>query len=85
MESHVRVMVQSYLEKLTKYEIILTAQIFMRLFGETTKLLKYLQTSGVNLLTAQRIVSQTHLSIEKVSRDFDTVKSALDSFVQCSQ
>ena len=82
MESSIRVVTKSYMENLCKYENILTSHIFMRLFRETKIIWIYLQTSGLDLLTAKRLISQTSTNIEKMSRDFETVKCAADNFVQ---
>ena len=73
MESSVRAMASAYLDNLSKYEIILTGHIFMRLFKVTTTLSKYLQTSGLDSLTANRLITQASVDIRNISRDFDTV------------
>lgn len=48
----VRAKAKGYIDGLLKYETILTAQIFLRIFEHTSALFKYLQTSGMDLLTA---------------------------------
>lgn len=45
MASPVRTKAKGYVENLLKYETILTAQIFLRIFEHTAALSKYLQTS----------------------------------------
>lgn len=51
MKPTARAKVKGYIEGLLKYETILTAQIFLRIFEQTSPLSKYLQTSGMDLLT----------------------------------
>jgi len=70
------------LESLCKYETILTAQTFLRIFKYTTHLSKYLQTRGLDLLQAHRMVTNTISSIKDISRDFSATKEAADKFVQ---
>ena len=65
-----------------KYETIMMAHIFLRSFAVTTKLSKYLQTSGLDLLTARRLIEQTKTEVKgEMSRDFNTIKVATDTFV----
>ncbi|KAL1269147.1 hypothetical protein QQF64_031436 [Cirrhinus molitorella] len=56
MKPTARAKVKGYIEGLLKYETVLTAQIFLRIFEHTSPLSKYLQTSGMDLLTAHRLV-----------------------------
>ncbi len=82
MQLTARVKARGYMEALLRYETILTAQIFLRIFAETTPLSKYLQTSCMVLLTAQRMVMGTEDNLKSFSRDFEGVKKAADTFVQ---
>lgn len=82
MKPAVRVKARGYVEALVRYETILTAQIFLRIFEVTSPVSKYLQTSGMDILTAQRLIMGTEDSLRKCSRDFDGVKDAADMFVQ---
>ena len=59
MKSTARVKAKGYIEGLLKYEKILTAQIFLRIFEHTSPQSKYLQTSGMELLTAHHLVVGT--------------------------
>jgi len=68
-----------YAEALLKYQTILTVQTFLRIFRQTTPLSKYLQTSGMDLLTAHRLVSSTQDNLKKYARDFKGVKTATDA------
>ena len=77
-----RVKAKSFIDSLLKYETILTAQIFLRIFQFTTPLSKYLQTSGMDLLSANRMVVDTHNNLQKLKKDFNGVKDAEDKFVK---
>ena len=74
-------MARTYIEALLKYETVLTAQLFLRIFALTAPLTKYLQTSGMDLLSAHRMVRETHQQLQNFVRDFDAVKEAADKFV----
>ena len=72
---------RTYMEALLKYETVLTAELFLRIFALTAPLTKYLQTSGMDLLSAHRMVRETHQQLQNFVRDFDAVKEAADKFV----
>ncbi|KAI4818096.1 hypothetical protein KUCAC02_011459 [Chaenocephalus aceratus] len=72
---------EGYAESLLKYETILTAQIFLRIFEHTSPLSKYLQTAGLDILSAHRMVASTQDTLKSLGRDFDSVKKAADTFV----
>lgn len=78
----VRVKAHAFIESLTKYDTVLTAQLFLRVFTLTSPLSKYLQTNAMDLLTAHRMVTETHNKLKDFVRDFDTVKDAADNFVK---
>jgi hypothetical protein len=63
----VRVKAIAYLESLCKYETVITAKIFLRIFELTTPLSKYLQTSGLDILKAYHMVSQTCSELKKIA------------------
>ena len=73
------------MDGLLKYQTIMTAHIFLRIISVTTRLSKYLQTSGLDLLTAKRLISVASENINKISRDFDGVKIGADSFVDLAK
>ena len=55
----------------------------MQIFAQTTPLSKYLQTSGLDLLTAKRMISNTEKEINgNIWLDFDAIIGATDKFVQ---
>ncbi|RXN21860.1 zinc finger MYM-type 1 [Labeo rohita] len=72
---------KGYRDGLLRYETVLTAQLFLRIFEFTSPLSKYLQTSGMDILSAHRMVTTTHESLKKIARDFPAVKDAADCFV----
>jgi len=78
MNPTVRAKADGYAEALLKYQTTLTAKTFVRIFQQTTPLSKYLQTSGMDLLTAHRFVTSTQDNLEKYARDFKGVKTATD-------
>ncbi|KAJ8369227.1 hypothetical protein SKAU_G00092550 [Synaphobranchus kaupii] len=82
MKPAARVKARGYLEALLRYETILTAQVFLRIFEQTSPVSKYLQTSGMDILTAQCLVMGTKESLRKCARDFDSVRRAADTFVE---
>ncbi len=65
-----------------KYETVLTAQLFLRIFELTSPLSKYLQTREMDIITAQRLVEGTEEGLRKCARDFEGVKCAADEFVK---
>jgi hypothetical protein len=67
---------------LYKYETIITAQMYLRIFEKTTPLSKYLQGIGINKLTAYLMVTQILQDLRKCAREFSKTKDAADKFVQ---
>ncbi|QQP53371.1 Uncharacterized protein FKW44_005836 [Caligus rogercresseyi] len=80
MKATTRAKVKGYIESLLKFETVLTAQIFLKIFEQTSSLAKYLQTSGMDLLTAHRLMMGTEDGLKKCVRDFSGVKKAADRF-----
>jgi len=78
----VRAKARGFKEGLLRFETVLTAQIFLRLFEKTTPLSKYLQTQKMDILSAHRMVSATQESLKSIARDFKTVKAAADTFAK---
>lgn len=76
----VRIKEKTYKESLLKYETVLTAHIFLRIFELTSPLSKYLQTSAFDILQAHRMVTGTQENLKKLSRDFEVVKNTADDF-----
>lgn len=76
----VRAKAKGFIEGLLKYETVLTAQLFLFIFELTSPLSKYLQTRGMDIITAQRLVEGTEEGLRKCARDFEGVKCAAESF-----
>ena len=71
-----------FIEGLCKYETILTAQIYLRIFNITTLLSKYLQGLGVNFVAVFQMINQTLNILKNINRDFTSIKQAADNFVR---
>ncbi|XP_059901454.1 uncharacterized protein LOC132452716 [Gadus macrocephalus] len=82
VKSNVRSKARGYKDGLLRHETILTAQLFLQIFEKTTPLSKYLQTGGMDILSAHRMVMSTHEALKEMGRDFQTVKDATESFVK---
>ncbi|XP_029551933.1 uncharacterized protein LOC115151819 isoform X2 [Salmo trutta] len=78
----IRSKAQGYKDALLKYETILTAEVFLRIFEQMSPLSKYLQTSGMDIVTAQHLVTGTEDNLRKCAQDFEGVKRAADDFVE---
>lgn len=63
----VRAKAKGFKDGLLKYETVLTAQIFLRIFEYNTPLSKYLQTRGMEIFTAQRLVEGTEESLRTLT------------------
>ena len=72
---------RTLLEKFLRYETVLTAVVFSRIFEITSPISEYLQTNGFDLLQAWRLVEST-VRLEKISRDFSTVITCASNFVK---
>lgn len=57
--NRVRSTAQDLLGRLTRYEIVLTAMMFLQIFKFTTALSDYLQTSGLDYNSAWRKIDGT--------------------------
>jgi hypothetical protein len=61
----VRYKASTLFEKFQTFKILITAHIFLRVFSCTTSLSQYLQTKGLNLITAFQMVQKTLKSLKK--------------------
>jgi hypothetical protein len=77
-----RVKARGYFEGLLKYETMHPAQVFLRIFQVTSPVSKYLQTSGMDILSAHRMVVSTEEQLKETARHFEKVKAAADTVVQ---
>ncbi len=78
----VRAKAKGFIEGLLRYETVLTAQTFLCIFEQTSPLSKYLQTRGMDIIAAQRLVEGTEEGLRECARDFEGVKCAADEFVK---
>jgi len=69
-------------EGLLKYETILTAHMYLRIFKKSTPLSKYLQGHGVNIIAAYQMVKQTLNDLQNCVRQFHSIKEAANTFVE---
>lgn len=60
---------RNLMHSLLTYETIITAQLFLKIFQNTTPLSKYLQTKGMHFFRAQQMVDATRKTLEKESRN----------------
>ncbi|CAH0547091.1 unnamed protein product [Brassicogethes aeneus] len=72
---------KSIADSLKKFEVILSAQIFLKIFESTTPLSKYLQTNGMNPIMAFKMVEKTITTLKTDSRSFEAVLVAAKKFV----
>ncbi|KAL1250914.1 hypothetical protein QQF64_018710 [Cirrhinus molitorella] len=79
----IRSKAQGYKAALRKYETILTAEIFLRIFEQTIPLSKYVQTSGMDVASAQHLVTGTEESLRNCARGFQGVMRAADDCCKC--
>ena len=68
------------MDKMRKFETILTAATFNRIFTITTPLSEYLQTSRLDILQAWRMVESAIEQLEGITRDFPTVLEVATQF-----
>ena len=59
--------------KLLQFETVLTAFLYNRIFSTTSPLSEYLQTSGIDLLQAWRMVESSTNCLQRISRGFHTL------------
>lgn len=80
-QSDIRFRAKTLLDNLLKYETIITAQIYLRIFSSTTSLSLYLQTQGMNMIQAYKMVETTITTLQSESRDFETILESTKTFV----
>ena len=76
-----RAKVRPLKEALLKFETIMTAHVYLRIFQLTTPLSKYLQTTGIDLLKVHQLVMGTLQQLVSIQRDFDKVKLTVAKFI----
>ncbi|XP_069468511.1 zinc finger MYM-type protein 1-like isoform X2 [Ambystoma mexicanum] len=80
--SNVRYQALHCVEYLCKFQTVLTAQLYLQIFNSTTQLSNYLQTTGMDVLQAQLMVSDTMKALAAESRNFDSIYSAAEHFAE---
>jgi len=78
----VRSTAHSLLCRLTRYETVLTAMMFLHIFKFTTALSDYLQTSGLDYIQAWRKIDGTIKSLKANQREFLPVSTAAKVFIE---
>lgn len=71
----------TYLKDLTNFETIITAQLFLKIFQNTTPLSKYLQTNGMCILQAKTMIKTTLKTLKNESRNFQNIYESALKFV----
>lgn len=71
-----------YIESLLKFETVLTAEVYLRIFSCTTPLSKYLQTVQLDLLTVHNMVDHLLGNMQKMREDFQVCHNAAEKFAQ---
>ena len=64
---------QTLLDKFIKFETVVTAKLYLKIFQHTGSLSNYLQTTGMDARQAYRNVDCTVKLLKNISRDFDGV------------
>jgi len=77
----VRFKAKTYIDALLKYETVVMSQIYLQMFASTTALSLYLQTNGMDILRAYKMVKHTINTLENQSRNFEKVICASNQFV----
>jgi hypothetical protein len=72
---------QTLLDKFIKFETVVTAKLYLRIFKLTGSLSNYLQTTGMDILQAYRNVDCTVKLLKNISRDFDGVLDSAKQFM----
>lgn len=80
--SDVRFKAKVYVDSLLKYETIILSQIFLQIFSSTTPLSLYLQTKGLDIFQAYKMVKQTTNILNEQSRNFENILEASNTFTE---
>lgn len=82
IQAVVKAKANGYIESLLKFETIVTAQVFLRIFSYTSPLSKYLQTIQLDLLTVHRMVEDLLKNMNILRNDFQTCHAAAKQFIE---
>lgn len=77
----IRSKAQGLLDKFSKYELLVTAHLFMNIFEITTPLSKYLQTKGLDVLQEHKMVQTAINQLKEQAKDFSNIFVQTDAFV----
>ena len=69
-------------DNMIRYQHVLTAITYLRITEITSALSKYLQTSRLDFINAFNMVEATKKDIQQIHRDFATIVTQTDHFVQ---
>jgi len=80
LNSKIKYNARSLLDNFTKFETIVTANMYLKIFVHTSALSKYLQTRNMDVLQAHRMVKTTSESLKQFSRSSLIVYEAAKKF-----
>lgn len=80
--SDTRTTAATLLQSLLKFETILTAQLYLKIFRSIGPLSKYLQTDGMDIIKAQQMVDSTTAILRKEQRNIEDILKSAENFVQ---
>lgn len=80
--STTRFQAESLVSNFLKFENILLAQLYLRIFQETTPLSEYLQTNGMDFVKAYTLVRSTTKQLQNLKRSFCSIQEAANRFVK---
>jgi len=75
----------SLLDKLIKFETVLTGQMYLKLFEFTSLLSKYLQTNGMDVIQTHWMVLKTNEELKKIvtMSDYQSTYEVTNEFIKC--
>ena len=68
-------------ENLSKFETVLVAFVYIRIFEITTPVSDYMQTPGLDVLQAWRMINEATDKLSKVARDFAAIYQHATTFL----
>ncbi|XP_065678942.1 uncharacterized protein LOC124815047 [Hydra vulgaris] len=80
-KAEIRQKAKYFIDSLTKYETILTAKLFLKIFEITTPISNYLQEKGLDFIKAYNMISCAIQSLKEISRNFCVINEVSDEFV----
>lgn len=80
--SDVRFNAKNLKENLLKFEIVITAHVFLKIFKISNPLSKYLQTSSLDFMKCNDLVNDFKNKMQACSRKFEEVKKTAEIFIE---